>query len=110
MLRTDGQSDQYMDFATMWRVLDNLLHVFFNINAPFGSDYFVLLSQHGLGGGDYYIAIPPLFAKGGGMNLLYSHFPAYPGKGEIWLYSHFSGGGGGNGYGEKLLYNTGPLL
>ena len=51
---------------------------------------------------NYYIAIFPLFAKGGGggyiaifsgRNLLYSHFPAYPGK-------------GGNGYGEKWLYNT----
>ena len=37
----------------------------------------------------------PLFAKGG--NLLYSHFPTYPGKGEIWLYSHFSGGNGSGG-------------
>ena len=62
VFRTDGQSDQYRTFATMWRVPDNLLHgFFFNINAPFGSDYFVLISQHNLGG-----------------NLLYSHFPAYP--------------------------------
>ena len=50
MFRTDGQSDQYRAFATMWRVPDNLLHVFFNINAPFGSDYFVLISQNNLGG------------------------------------------------------------
>jgi hypothetical protein len=51
-------------------------------------------------GKNYYIAIFPLFAMGG--NLLYSHFSAYPGKGE-------------NGYifpGEKMamggkwLYNT----
>ena len=57
--RTDGQSDQYRAFTTMWRVPDNLLHVFFSINAPFGSDYFVLISQHNLGGENYYIAIPP---------------------------------------------------
>jgi hypothetical protein len=29
VFRTDGQSDQYRAFATMWRVPDNLLHVFF---------------------------------------------------------------------------------
>ena len=60
-------------------------------------------------GKNYYTAIFPLFAKRGemaiqpfsrGENLLYSHFPTYPGKGEIWLYSHFSGrkmAMGGNG-------------
>jgi hypothetical protein len=32
VFRTDGQSDQYRTFATIWRVPDNLLHVFFNIN------------------------------------------------------------------------------
>ena len=51
VFRTDGQSDQYWAFATMWRVPDNLLHVIFNINASFGSDYFALISQHYLGGG-----------------------------------------------------------
>jgi hypothetical protein len=61
VFRTDGQSDQYRAFATMWRIPDNLLHVFFNINAPFGSDYFVLISQHNLEGKNYYIA------KGGEM-------------------------------------------
>ena len=35
----------------------------------------------GGGGGNYYIAILP------GGNLLYSHFPAYPGKGGKWLYN-----------------------
>jgi hypothetical protein len=84
VFRTDGQSDQHRAFATMWRVPDNLLHfLFLNINARFGSDYFVLISQHNLG-----------------EKLLYSHFSAYPGKGEIWLYSHFSGrkmAMGGNG-------------
>ena len=40
------------------------------------------------GGKNYYIAISPLFTYGGDIaifpeeNLLYSHFPAYPGKGE----------------------------
>ena len=59
----------------MWLVPDNLLHVFFNINAPFGSDYFVLISQHNLGG-----------------KLLYSHsLPPYLPRGKKWLYSHFSG-------------------
>ena len=48
MFRTDGQSDHYRAFATMWRGPDNLLHVFFNINGPFKSDYFVLISQHNL--------------------------------------------------------------
>ena len=46
------------------------------------------------GGKNYYIAIPPpppLFSKGRkmvscGENLLYSHFPAYPGKGGKWLW------------------------
>ena len=51
---------------------------FFNINAPFGSDYFVLTSQHNWGG-DYYIAMSPLFAKVRGKY----------------------------GYGGKWLYNTG---
>jgi hypothetical protein len=46
VFRTDGQSDHYRAFVTMWRGPDNLLHVFFNINVPFGSDYFVLISQH----------------------------------------------------------------
>ena len=47
----------------------------FNINAPFGSDYFVLISQHNLGG-----------------KLLYSHSPPpYLPRGKKWLYSHFSG-------------------
>ena len=63
VFRTDGHSDQYRAFATMWLVPGNLLHVFFNINAPFGGDYFVSISQHNLGE-NYYIAIP-LFAKGG---------------------------------------------
>ena len=67
MFRTDGQSDQYRAFATMWRVSDNLLHVFFNINAPFGSDYFVLISQHNLGGKTTILPFFPLFAKGGEM-------------------------------------------
>jgi hypothetical protein len=44
--RTDGQSDHYRAFATIWRGPDNLLHGFFNINVPFGSDYFALISQH----------------------------------------------------------------
>ena len=77
MFRTDGQSDHYRAFATMWRVPDNLLHfLFLNINARFGSDYFVLISQHNFGG-----------------KLLYSHSPPpYLPRGEKWLYSHFSGG------------------
>ena len=58
MFRTDGHSDQHRAFATMWQVPDNLLHVFFNINAPVGSDYFVSISQHNLG-----------------VKLLYSHSP-----------------------------------
>jgi hypothetical protein len=50
---------------TMWRVPDNLLHVIFNINAPFGSDYFVLLSQHNSGEKIYYIDIcPPIQIRG----------------------------------------------
>ena len=62
MFRTNGQSDQHRAFATMWRVPDNLLHfLFLNINARFGSDYFVLISQHNLG-----------------EKLLYSHFPPLP--------------------------------
>ena len=90
VFRTDGQSDQYRAFATMWRVPDNLLHVvFFYINAPFGSDYFVLISQHNLGEKNYYIAIPPLFAKGG-ENLLYiAIFPPIQVRGK-------------NGYGGKM--------
>ena len=48
VFRADGQSDHYGAFATMWGGPDNLLHVFFNINVPFGSDYFVLISQHNL--------------------------------------------------------------
>ena len=114
MFRTNGQSDQHRAFATMWRVPDNLLHfLFLSINARFGSDYFVLISQHNLGEKLLYSHFPPLppppICQGGrngyiaifpGGNLLYSHFSAYPGKGEIWLYSHFSGrkmAMGGNG-------------
>ena len=67
VFRTDGQSDQYWAFATMWRVPDNLLHVIFNINASFGSDYFALISQHYLGGGNYCIVMFPLFTKEGYM-------------------------------------------
>ena len=70
MFRTAGQSDQYWAFATMWRVPDNLLHVIFNINASFGSDYFVLISQHNLWEKIHYIAI----------------YSAYPAKGEIWIW------------------------
>ena len=66
--RTDRAIMKYRAFATMWQVPDNLLHVFFNINAPFGSDHFVLISQHNFG-----------------EKLLYSHFP------PIWK-------GGRNGY------------
>ena len=80
MFRTDGQSDQYWAFATMWRVPDNLLHVIFNINAPFGSDYFVVISQHNYfffgGGGNYYIAMFPLFTKGG----INGYIDMFPGK------------------------------
>ena len=48
---------------------------FLNINAPFRSDYFVLISQHNLGG-----------------KLLYSHIPPIcQGGVEKWIYSHFSG-------------------
>ena len=99
MFRTDGQSDQYRAFATMWRVPDNLLNVFFNINASFGSDYFVLISQHNCLGKTTIEPFLPYLPRGekwlyshfSGGDLLYSHFSAYPGKGEIWLYSHFSG-------------------
>jgi hypothetical protein len=75
VFRTDGQSDQYRAFATMWRVSDNLLHVFFNINAPFGSDYFVLISQHNLG-----------------EKLLYSHFPPICQAGRNGYTAIFPGG------------------
>ena len=48
-VRTDGQSDHYRAFATM---SDGALIIcymfFFYINVPFGSDYFVLISQHNL--------------------------------------------------------------
>ena len=64
MFRTDGQSDQYRAFATMWRVPDNLLHVFFNINAPFGSDHFVLISQHNFGEKLLYSHFPPICQEG----------------------------------------------
>ena len=42
--------------------------------------------------GNYYIAIPPYLPRGGnshfsGGDLLYSHFPAYPGNGGKWLYN-----------------------
>jgi hypothetical protein len=37
VFRTDGQSDQYWAFATMWRIPDNLLHVIVNINASLKS-------------------------------------------------------------------------
>ena len=47
-------------------------------------------------GKNYYIGIPYLprgkkwlYSHFSGGDLLYSHFPAYPGKGYIWLYSHF---------------------
>jgi hypothetical protein len=112
VFRTNGQSDQHRAFATMWRVPDNLLHfLFLNINARFGSDYFVLISQHNLGGKTTIKPFPPPpICQGGrngyiaifpGENLLYSHFSAYPGKGEIWPYCHDvqkSIPGGGNGY------------
>ena len=55
---------------------------FFNINAHFGSDYFVLISQHNLVGTLLYSHPPPI-CQGG--NLLSSHFSAYPGKGEIFF-------------------------
>ena len=35
-----------------------------------------------MGGGNYYIAIFPPICQG--ENLLYSHVPAYPGKGGKW--------------------------
>ena len=60
---------------------------FLNINAPFRSDYFVLISQHNLGGKLLYSHIPPI-CQGGGEKWIYSHFSAYPGKGEIWPYCH----------------------
>ena len=103
----------------MWRVPGNLLHVFFNINAPFRSDlgggellysHFPLYLPRGRNG---YIAIFPGGGGGGGGNLLYSHFPAYPGKREIWLYSHFSGEGkwlwGNNGSMTPELGQMRPL-
>ena len=37
----------------------------FNINAPFGSDYFVLISQHNLGGKLLYSHFPPPICQGG---------------------------------------------
>ena len=94
VFRTDGQSDQYWAFATMWRIPDNLLHVIVNINASFGSDYFALISQHNLGGELLYSHVPPIYQGGG--TWLHSHFSgekiyyiaillAYPGKGKIWL-------------------------
>jgi hypothetical protein len=94
----------------MWQVPDNLLHVFFNINAPFGSDYFASISQHNLGekllyshspicqggrngyiviflGGIYYIAIsPPIQVRG-----KYGYIAIFSGEemamGEKWLYN-----------------------
>jgi hypothetical protein len=48
VFRADGQSDHYGAFATMWGALIICYMVFFNINVPFGSDYFVLISQHNL--------------------------------------------------------------
>ena len=64
MFRTAGQSDQYWAFTSMWCVPDNLLHVIFNINAPFGSDYFVLISQHNFGGKLLYSHVPPIYQGG----------------------------------------------
>ena len=34
VFRTDGQSDHYRTFATMWRSPDNLLHVFLTLMYP----------------------------------------------------------------------------
>jgi hypothetical protein len=66
------------------------------------------LPRGGNGWKIYYIAIFPLFAKGGKWleNLLYSHFSTYPGKGEVAV---FPGGRRKNGSGVKWLYNTGPI-
>jgi hypothetical protein len=81
-----GQSDQHRAFATMWGVPDNMLHGFFNINALFGSDYFVLISLHNLVGTLLY-SHSPLFAKGGIYYL--AIFPPIQVKGK-----YFSGGNG----------------
>ena len=59
VFRTDGQTDQYWSFATMWRIPDNLLHAIVNINASFGSDYFALISQHNLGEGTTVLSCSP---------------------------------------------------
>ena len=48
--RTDGRTERSLQGVRHYvgRGPDNLLHVFFNINVPFVSDYFVLISQHNL--------------------------------------------------------------
>ena len=72
-------------------VPDNMLHVFFSINAPFGSDYFALISQHNLVGTLLYSHSPPICQ--GGIYYL-AIFPPIQVKGK-----YFSGG---NGYGGKM--------
>jgi hypothetical protein len=72
----------------MWRNPDNLLNAIFNINAPFGSDYFVLISHHNFGVENY---VPRgdkwLHSHFSGEKIYYIvFFSAYPGKGEIWLW------------------------
>jgi len=47
VFRTNEQTDHYRAFATMLRALI-ICYMFFNINVPFESDYFVLISQHNL--------------------------------------------------------------
>jgi hypothetical protein len=57
----------------------------------------------------YYIAIFPLFAKGGKWleNLLYSHFSTYPGKGEVAV---FRGVDGKMALGKNGSITPAPLL
>jgi hypothetical protein len=116
VFRKDGQSDQYRAFATMWRVPDNLLHVFLTLMHPL-EVITSLWYPNIIWGENYYIAISP-----------------YLPRGERWLYSHFSWRkiyyiaifspiqvrgkygyiaifpGGGMAMGEKWLYNTGNKL
>ena len=75
VFRTDGQSDQYWAFATMWRIPYNLLHVIININASFGSDYFALISQHNMGG-NYCIVMFPYLSRGG----VHGYIAIFPGR------------------------------
>jgi hypothetical protein len=121
VFRTDGQSDQHRAFATMWRVPDNLLHfLFLNINARFGSDYFVLISQHNLGEKLLYSHFPPLpppicqggrngyiaiFPGGGGIYYI-AIFPPIQVRGKYGYIAIFPGE---NGYGGKWLYTTGSV-